>query len=358
MARCIQPGTQFASDNTSGACREAWDALCEANAESAPGYGTDRWTRGASDKLREVFEADAEVFFCFTGTAANSMSIAHLAHSFESVICHEFAHVETDECGGPEFFTHGSKLLLTSSPSGKMDPTQVRRIVERRTDIHYPRPAVLSLTQSTELGTVYSAAETGLLCEVAHGLGLRVHMDGARFANAVAATGASPAELTWKAGVDVLCLGGTKNGLPVGEAVVFFDRDRAEGFDYRCKQAGQLASKMRFIAAPWLGVLRNDAWLDHARHANAMADRLAAGLGGLEGIELIRPREANAVFVTLDPAIRARLREKGWVFYDFIGDAGSRLMCSWATRVEEVDALVEDAREASRGAVARNPSSG
>ena len=204
----VQPGTQFASDNTSGACLEAWEALVEANVESAPGYGTDRWTRRASDTLREIFEADAEVFFCFTGTAANSMSIAHLAQSYESVICHEFAHVETDECGGPEFFTHGSKLLLASSPSGKLEPDGVDRLVERRTDIHYPRPAVLSLTQSTELGTVYSAAEIGALCQTARRHGLRVHMDGARFANAVAATGASPAELTWRAGVDVLCLGG------------------------------------------------------------------------------------------------------------------------------------------------------
>ncbi len=318
--------------------------LDAANAGIAPGYGTDDWTRQTADLLREIFETDCEVYLCFTGTAANSMAIAHLCQSYESVICHEYAHVETDECGGPEFFTHGSKLLLASCDSGKIRPAEVERIVRRRSDIHYPKPAVLSMTQSTEFGTVYTPEETAAICETARGLGLTVHMDGARFANAVASTGASPKELTWQAGVDVLCFGGTKNGLPIGEAVIFFDKKRADAFDYRCKQAGQLASKMRYVAAPWLGLLRDGVWLDNARHANAMAKRLADGLVTIPGIELVRPCEANAVFIHLPEALNTALHELGWSFYDFIGNVGSRLMCSWATRPEDVDAFLDDAR--------------
>lgn len=340
---------RFASDNCSGICPEAWTALEAANQDCAPGYGEDFWTARACDLLRDLFEIDCEVFFTFNGTAANSLAIGHLCASYHSVICHEMAHVETDECGGPEFFTNGTKLLLASGTDGKLSPESVQRIVDRRDDIHYPRPRVLSLTQSTEAGTLYSIDELDALSEVARRNHLRVHMDGARFANAVAALGVAPKEVTWKLGVDVLCFGGTKNGMPVGDAVIFFDRGLAEEFDYRCKQAGQLASKMRFLSAPWVGMLESNAWLDRARQANRCAALLAEELRKIPGLRMVFPTQANAVFVDLPRDWAARLHERGVHFYTFIGSA-ARFMCSWNTREEDVLALAAEIRAAGEAA--------
>jgi threonine aldolase len=377
---------QFASDNGAGICPEAWAALQRANHGHAPGYGEDAWTQHAADLIREVFEADCDVYFAFNGTAANSMALASLCRSYHGVICHESAHVEVDECGAPEFFSGGSKILTAGGEHGRIDPAEVEALCTRRSDIHFPRPRALSLTQATELGTVYSIAQLDALREFATHHGLNVHMDGARFANAVASTGASPADLTWKRGVDVLCLGGTKNGMAVGEAVVFFDRALAHEFDLRCKQAGQLASKMRFLAAPWVGMLEGGAWLRHAAHANAMAARMegrlrqiarevnvdgawvgAAPLGApsassasssssscarphADTIELPHPREANAVFARLPKPWVAAMHARGWRFYDFFAGGLCRLMCSWDTTEADVDAFVEELREvAGRG---------
>lgn len=337
----------FASDNYAGICPEAMAAFVAANAGHAPAYGEDEWTRKVSDRLRALFETDCDVYFVFNGTAANSLALAALCQSYHSVVCHELAHVETDECGGPEFFSNGSKLLPASGANGKLTPAAVLEVVARRSDIHYPRPRVVTLTQATEVGTVYRPDEVAAIADSAHEHGLRVHMDGARFANAVASLGVAPAEITWKVGVDVLCFGGTKMGLPVGEAVVFFDRKLSEDFAWRCKQAGQLASKMRFLSAPWLGVLDDGAWLRHARHANAMAQRLAAGLQQVSGAELLFPVEANGVFCELPQAVLAGLRESGWRFYTFIGAGGARFMCGWDTLPESVDALLADVRRLS-----------
>jgi threonine aldolase len=231
---------------------------------------------------------------------------------------------------------------------GKLTPAAIVEAVTRRSDIHHPKPKVVTLTQATEVGTVYRPDELRALADAAHERGLRVHMDGARFANAVAGLGLSPADLTWRAGVDVLCFGGTKMGLPVGEAVVFFDRRLAEDFSYRCKQAGQLASKMRFLSAPWLGILDNGTWLRHAAHANAMARRLAAGLAEVAGLPALFPVDANGVFVRLPGRIEEGLRERGWLFYNFIGAGGARFMCGWDTAPETVDRLVGDVRELAR----------
>ncbi len=335
---------QFASDNYAGLCPAGWEALVEANAGHAQPYGEDPWTARACDRIRELFETDCEVFFVFNGTAANALALAALCQSYHSVICHRTAHIETDECGAPEFFSNGTKLLLAEGAEGRIDPASVDELVTRRSDIHYPKPRVLSLTQATELGTVYSRAQLETLGELARRHDLRLHMDGARFANAVASLGVAPRALTWEVGIDVLCLGGTKNGLTVGEAVVFFDRALATDFAYRCKQAGQLASKMRLISAPWIGLLEGDTWLANARHANVCAARLAAGLEGVPGVALSHPPEANAVFVTMSAAFAAALRERGWRFYDFIGGA-YRFMCAWDTGEEDVDALLADFRE-------------
>jgi threonine aldolase len=340
----------FASDNTAGICPEAWAALAEANHGRLPSYGDDPWTNRACDLLRAVFETDCEVFFVFNGTAANSLALAALCQSYHSIICHDYAHVETDECGAPEFFSNGTKILVAPGAHGKLDPRAVEHVILKRTDIHYPKPRVLSLTQSTEWGTVYSVDELRSLTGLARRHGLAVHMDGARFANAAAALagrgGCKPADFTWRAGVDVLCFGGTKNGMATSEAVVFFNRQLAREFDYRCKQAGQLAAKMRFLSAQWVGMLQDGAWLRHAAHANRMTRKLAAAVRGLPQVKILVEPEANALFVDLPPAAAAALHARGWHFYNFIGAHGYRLMCSWDTRDAALAAFVADLKAA------------
>lgn len=337
-----QPGCQFASDNTAPMCPEAVEALLEANAGPAPPYGEDAWTSRASELLREIFEVDCEVYFTFNGTAANSLALASMCKPYHSVIAHELAHIETDECGGPEFFSGGTKLLLVSGDHGCVDVDQVARVICRRSDVHYPKPKLLSVTQSTEMGTVYDQDALDRVHETVRRFGLNLHMDGARFANAMATLDVPPKEVTWKRGVDVLCFGGTKNGMAEGDCVVFFKRSLAAEFEYRCKQAGQLASKMRYLSAPWVGLLASGAWLDNARHANAMAQQLAAGLSAIPGVKIVAPVQSNAVFVEFPANVAAALREIGWIFYDFIGIGRSRLMCSWATTPAEVQRLVAD----------------
>lgn len=337
-----QEKNMFASDNYAGICPEAWAAMAHANTGYAQSYGNDEWTARACASLRELFETDCEVFFVFNGTAANSLALASLCQSYHSIICHELSHVETDECGAAEFFSNGTKILLVPGADGKIDLAAVEHTVKRRTDIHYPKPKVLSLAQATEVGTVFSVDELQAVREVAKRLHLKIHMDGARFANAVASLGVAPKEISWQAGVDVLCFGGTKNGFAVGEAVVFFNREMAREFDYRCKQAGQLASKMRFLSAPWVGILEDGAWLKHAAHANALAKILENRLKAIPGIRLMFPCQANSVFVSMPEKVKEALHKQGWYFYSFIGTGGARFMCSWDTREEDVHRLADD----------------
>jgi len=333
---------QFASDNYAGICPEAWAATAAANVGHVPAYGEDRFTQLAADMLRQVFEADCEVFFVFNGTSANSLALASLCQSYHSILCAETAHVETDECGAPEFFSNGTKVLTVAGEGGKVGPAAVDWMVRRRSDIHYPKPRVVSLTQATELGTVYTPDELRAIWAQAKAHHLRIHMDGARFANAVASLGCAPKEITWQAGVDVLCMGGTKNGMAAGEAVVFFDRELAREFDYRCKQAGQLASKMRFLSAPWVGMLKDGAWLRNAAHANDMAELLHSLVKDLPDVKVLYPRQANSIFLEIPRAARDGMRARGWRFYDFIGWGGARLMCSWDTSPEDVRAFAAD----------------
>ncbi|MBM3847061.1 MAG: low specificity L-threonine aldolase [Verrucomicrobia bacterium] len=332
----------FASDNYAGICPEAWQAMAEANCGHAPAYGDDAWTARASDAIRDLFETGCEVFFTFNGTAANSLSLASVCQSYHSILCHETAHVETDECGAPEFFSNGTKVLLMGGEEGRVVPSEIERMVKKRSDVHYPKPKAVSITQSTELGTVYSVDQVKAVWAMCKKHGLKLHMDGARFANAVASLGVSPKEITWQAGVDVLCFGGTKNGMAVGEAVVFFNLELAKEFEFRCKQAGQLASKMRFLSAPWVGMLKDGAWLKHAGHANAMAALLEKELRAMPSLKILFPRQANAVFVELPPAKAKAVRDAGWRFYNFIGAGGCRLMCAWDTTEEDVKKLAWD----------------
>ena len=334
---------QFASDNTAGICPEALAAFVAANETGHEvSYGDDTWTQQVCDRMRDVFETDCEVFFVFNGTAANSLVLAAMCQSYHAVICHDLAHVETDECGAPEFFSGGSKLLTAVGINGKLTPDAIEGVAARRGDIHYPKTRAVSLTQATEAGTVYSVDEVKAISAVAKRLDLKIHMDGARFANAVATLKCSPADITWRAGVDVLVFGGTKNGLPMGEAIVFFDKALAKDFAYRLKQAGQLASKMRFISAPWLGLLNDDVWLKNARHANAMATRLYGRVKDLDGAGVLFEPQANGLFIELAKPVREALWAKGWKFYTFIGEGGCRFMCSWDLLPETVDRLADD----------------
>ena len=332
----------FASDNYSGICPVAAEAFAQANQGADFAYGDDSWSNRAKEALQDLFDIECEVFFVFNGTAANSLALASLCQSYHSVICHEVAHIETDECGAPEFASNGSKILLANGQQGKLDLGATEALICKRQDIHYPKPKVLSVTQATELGTVYSVDELRAIRNLADKYGLRLHMDGARFANAIASLGVAPAEVTWKVGVDVLCFSGTKNGLPYGEAIVFFNRDLSEDFAYRCKQAGQLASKMRFITAPWDSLVRTGTWLTNAQHANSCATYLAEQLDAQLGLKPLFPVEANGVFVELGAERSAKLAERGWHFYTFIGMGGARFLCHWDSSRETIDEFIED----------------
>jgi threonine aldolase len=332
---------QFASDNYSGICPEAWAAMEQANHGHVTSYGDDPWTARAAEAFRELFETNLELFFVFNGTAANSLALASLCQSYHGVICGDQAHVETDECGAPEFFSNGSKLLVARCVDGKLTPASIHDLATRRVDIHYPKPRVVTITQSTETGQVYTVEEVQAISAACKAHGLSLHMDGARFANACASLGRSPAELSWKSGVDVLCFGGTKNGMAVGEAVLFFDRALATDFDYRCKQAGQLASKMRFLAAPWVGMLESGAWLTNAQHANQCARYFAERVAAIPNITIASQVDANTVFLNASDKILDQLRARGWKFYTFIGGA-ARIMFAWDTDLTRVDALIAD----------------
>jgi threonine aldolase len=335
---------QFASDNYAGICPDAWSAMEKANAGHATAYGDDAWTAQASNAFRDLFETDCELFFVFNGTASNSLALASLCQSYHGVICCDSAHVETDECGAPEFFSNGSKLLVAKGVDGKLTPYAIHELATKRQDIHFPKPRVVTITQPTETGRVYTLEELKAISAACKEHGLLLHMDGARFANACARLGCSPADLSWKSGVDVLCFGGTKNGMAVGEAVLFFDRSLATDFDYRCKQAGQLASKMRFLAAPWVGMLESGSWLSNAQHANKCASYFAAKVADIPGVTIASPADANTVFLAAGEEILDRLRGRGWKFYTFIGGA-ARFMFSWDTDLTRVDELVRDLRE-------------
>ncbi len=349
----------FASDNTAGVCPEAWAALADANIGCEPSYGDDPLTAQARQCFRDLFETDCDVFLVFNGTAANALALAAGCRSpHMRILCHEYSHVDTDECGAPEFFTGGAKVTPLPGPRGKLLLDAVQHALQRGHGVHYPRPGALSLTQSTEWGTVYTPDEIKSLAIIAHEHGLSVHMDGSRFANACAALSKSeaissgsaqaktfaPADITWRAGVDVLSFGGTKNGMLSTEAVVFFNHDLAREFEYRVKQGGQLASKMRFAAAQWIAMLQDDAWLRHATHANTLARRLSKELLALPQVRPVVETEVNGVFVEMPLSLYSALEARGWRFYRFIGDHGYRLMCSWATTNADVDAFINDVR--------------
>jgi threonine aldolase len=339
---------QFLSDNNAGICPEALAAMETENATGHMiGYGDDDASKRAESAISELFETDCAVYFVFNGTAANALALSQLCQPYNAVIAHSFSHVQWDEANALGFFGGGASQLTIDTPAAKLTLEAVERKATQFEGVHHVKVNALTLTQSTELGTIYTLDELAAFGELAKRHNLKFHMDGARFANAVASLETSPAELSWRRGVDVLSFGGVKNGLAVGECVVFFDKSLTEEFEWRRKQAGQLNSKMRFVAAPWLGLLQDGVWLKNARHANAMAQRMAAGLTAVDGVELMHPVEANGVFVHLPPVLQKGLRDKGWKFYTFVPPTGCRLMCAWDTTAETIDAFLADVKTAA-----------
>jgi threonine aldolase len=332
----------FASDNNSGVHPEVLEAIAAANAGHVVAYGDDDYTAAAGERFRDHFGQDAEPFLVFNGTGANVSAIDALTRPYEAVICTEVAHMHVDECGAPERVA-GVKLLTVPTRDGKLTPADVGRWEQRRGDEHQAQPRVVSITQATELGTVYTVEETRAIAAAAHELGMYVHIDGARLANAAVSLNQPLRALTTDAGVDVASVGGTKNGLLLGDAVVFLRPGLAESFRFTRKQLGQLASKMRFLAAQFDVLLEGDLWRRNAAHANAMARRLADAVSAIAGVELAHPAEANGVFVSLPKEAIERLRDAlpaALPFYVWDEDTGTiRLMCSWDTTEEEVDGL-------------------
>ncbi|THD83322.1 MAG: low specificity L-threonine aldolase [Phenylobacterium sp.] len=327
----------FASDNTAPAAPEAMAALVAANAGFASGYGTDHVTAEAGDLVRGLLDADAEVRFVASGTAANAISLAALCRPFESVLAHEHAHVCTDETGAPGYFGQGLGLIRLPGASGRIEGAALAEALAQPDVSYRQSPAALSLTNATEYGTVYSAAALQALTAPAKAKGYGVHLDGARLANAAAA--GFDLKAIKGLGVDILVIGGTKAGMPPTEAVAIFDRDLARRFDARLKQAGQLPSKGRFYAAPFIGMLQDGAFVRHAAHANAMAAKLA----GLMPFPVKHAVEANGLFVEMDEPTLKRLHASGWFAYRFL-DGTVRFMCSWATTPEAVESLGETLR--------------
>lgn len=338
----------FASDTTAPAHPSVIEAIARINTGYAPSYGADDAMQRITANIRDLFEApEAQVYLVSTGTAANALALACYAPPWSAVYCHRLSHIEDDECGAPGFFTGGAKLVLLDGGDGKIAPHLMRQklAVAAGNPVHKVQSGALSLTNVTERGTVYQASEIAELAGIAKAHGLPVHLDGARFGNAIAATGATPAEMTWKAGVDVLSFGGTKGGLMAVEAVVFFDPEKAWEFELRRKRAGHLVAKHRFMSAQMEAYLQDDLWLDLAGRANRSAASLAEGLREIDHASFLHPAEANILFCTWDPSGHDRAITAGAQYERFAlgADApqtGARLVCSWSTTDEDIDRLL------------------
>ncbi len=340
----------FTSDNAYGASPEILAAVAAANAGAAASYGADAITTALQVRMEALFEHDVAVYPVVTGTAANALALATLCPPHGAIFCHALAHIAVDECGAPEFFTHGARLVPLEGRNGKLDAGAIESALKRFPvgSVHNQQSTVISLTQATEAGTCYSLDEIAAIARVARKHNLKLHMDGARFANAVAHLACSPADATWRAGIDALSFGATKNGALGAEAVVFFDSADVRDFEYRRKKAGHLPSKMRFVSAQLVSYLEDGRWLATARRANALAQTLANGLRAIDGAELAYPVEANAVFVTTPDEVVARLRSAGAKFLDWTPPSGGRtlirLVCSFATPEDDVAKFLDVAR--------------
>jgi threonine aldolase len=333
--------TLFFSDNVTSACPEVMDALVAANSGVAAPYGDDAYSADIKATFSEVFETDVEVFPVVTGTVCNALAMSALSPPFGKIYCHALSHLNTDECGAPEFFTGGAKIVPMGGDNVKISAEDLAEEIRGEGNVHSAQPSVVSMTQACESGGVYQVEEISAIAETGHAHGLRVHMDGARFANALVTLDVSPAEMTWKSGVDVLSFGGTKNGCLAAEAVVFFERSMAKTFPFLHKRSGQLLSKMRFVSAQLQAYLDNDVWLRNARHANAMAIRLSEGLSVIPGVEVLYPTQSNEIFVGFSEGIVERLNAAGFdVNEGELDGSAARFVTAWDTAESDVDRLL------------------
>ena len=332
----------FASDNVTGACPEVMDAVVAANSGIATSYGDDEWSSRLQTKLSEIFETDVEVFLAVSGTASNALALSALAPVFGKIYCHELSHINTDECGAPELFTGGAKLIPMRSSNGRIKANELAETIRGSGNVHVTQPSVVSITQSCETGTVYQLDEIKAISKIARKHKMSVHMDGARFANALASLDVSPAEMTWKSGVDVLTLGGTKNGCLAAEAIIFFKPDMVGNFPYLHKRSGQLLSKMRFISSQLEAYVTDDLWIRNAQHANSMAKILSEGLNAFSNIELAYPTQSNEVFVHLPRELIDYLNNAGYdINEEELDGKAVRFVTAWNSELKDVDRLLE-----------------
>ena len=337
---------KFASDNVAGACPEVLDSILKANdGDSAP-YGNDDWSKILQDKFSEIFEKEVIVYPTTSGTAANALALSALTPVFGNIYCHKLSHINTDECGAPEFYTGGAKLVTLSGVNGKITPQELSNNVSGVGIVHHTQPSVASITQLCETGEAYLLDEIKEISETAHKYNLKMHMDGARFANALVSLGVTPAEMTWKSGIDVLSFGATKNGCIAAEAIIFFKPELVGNLPFLMKRSGHLLSKMRFVSAQLEAYISNDVWLRNAKHANKMGKKLSEGLNSSQMIELAYPTHANEVFVKFSRPIIEHLNSEGYKMNeDELDGKAVRLVAAWNTKESDVDQLLQTISE-------------
>ena len=333
----------FASDNVAGAHPALLQALADINDQTLNAYGEDPFNAQVEQECRRIFEHDSlKTVLVGTGSGANALALATMTPAWGAIYCHRTSHIVVDEANAVQAATAGARLVTLDGDNGKIDPDALREAIFGKGVIHHPQPAALSVTQMNEYGVTYTLDELTELMDIAKSHDLKIHMDGARFGNAIVGLNVSPADMTWRLGVDMLVFGATKNGAMAGEIIVCFDPTVADELEFRRKRAGQLYSKMRILSAPLAAYLKNDLWLDNARHANRMAQRLADGLSAVDGIELCRPPSGNQIFIAMDPAMQTKLMDAGAYFYDWPDDGPTavRMVTAFNTLQDDVDAVI------------------
>ncbi len=338
---------KFASDNVAGACPEVLDAIVKANDGIAAPYGNDEWSTNLQNKFSEIFEKDVIVFPTASGTASNALALSALTPVFGNIYCHRLSHINTDECGAPEFYTGGAKLVTLKGVNGKITPEELSDNIGGVGIVHHTQPSVVSITQLSETGEVYQLDEISTIAETAHKHNLKMHMDGARFANALVSLGVTPAEMTWKSGIDVLSFGATKNGCIAAEAIIFFKPKLVGNLPFLLKRSGHLLSKMRFVSAQLDAYISNEVWLRNAKHANKMGKKLSEGLLSNPNIELTYPTQANEVFAKFPISVIEHLNSEGYKMNeDELDGKAVRFVAAWNTESSDVDKLLKTISEA------------
>ena len=332
---------KFASDNVTGACPEVLDAILKANDGDRTPYGNDEISKSLQDKFSDIFEKDVVVFPISSGTAANALALSTMTPSFGNIYCHKLSHINVDECGAPEFYTGGAKLVTLNGVNGKITSEELDKSIVGKDIVHHTQPSSVSITQLCETGEAYKLDEIKKISEIAHKHKLNMHMDGARFANALISLNCSPAEMTWKSGIDVLSFGATKNGCLAAEAIIFFKPELVGNLPFLMKRAGHLLSKMSFVSAQLYAYLSNEVWLKNAKHANAMGQKLSRGLNIHKNIELAYPTDANEIFVKIPKEIIDKLNSEGYTINDDEWDGNAvRLVTAWNTNPSDIETFL------------------